>query len=72
MHLGTQEYEVIAIGEETVRLFDPSFPLFNKELPRSDFDRMLEENALNDGLSHATDKSSTVIESVKAGTPVMT
>ena len=48
IHLGTQEYEIIALGEETVRLFDPAFPLFNKEIPRTDFDRMLAENPLND------------------------
>ena len=48
VQLGTQEYEVIALGEETVRLFDPAFPLLNKELPKADFDRMLAENPLND------------------------
>ena len=55
VHLGTQEYEVIALGEETVRLFDPAFPLLNKELPRADFDRMLAENPLNDHFLQAVE-----------------
>ena len=50
VYLGTQEYELLAFDEQTVRLFDPAFPIINKELPRADFDRMLAENPLNDRL----------------------
>ena len=46
--LGTQEYELLHLGEEEVRLYDPTFPLINKELTREDFDRMVAENPLND------------------------
>lgn len=46
--LGTQEYELLHLGEEEVRLYDPTFPLINKELSREDFDRMVAENPLND------------------------
>ena len=68
VHLGTQKYEIIALGPEMVRLFDPAFPLFNKDLPRPDFDRMLAENPLNDSLSQAADKPPAAAESVKTDT----
>jgi hypothetical protein len=47
VYLGAQEYEILTLGDTTVRLYDPSFPLFNKELPREEFDRKLRENPLN-------------------------
>ena len=50
VYLGAQEYELLSFDAQNVRLFDPSFPLINKELPRADFDRMLAENPLNDRL----------------------
>jgi N12 class adenine-specific DNA methylase len=56
VYLGTQEYELLAFDTQNVRLFDPSFPLINKELPRADFDRMLAENPLNDHLLKAADE----------------
>ena len=68
VHLGTQEYEIIALGPETVRLYDPAFPLFNKDLSRQDFDRMLAESPLNDSLSQAADKPPAAAESVKTDT----
>lgn len=48
VYLGTQEYELLHLGEEEVRLYDPTFPLINKEITREDFDRMVAENPLND------------------------
>lgn len=50
VYLGSQEYELLAYDENTVRLFDPSFPIINKELPRAEFDEKLKENPLNDRL----------------------
>ncbi|WP_366946654.1 LPD25 domain-containing protein, partial [uncultured Oscillibacter sp.] len=50
VHLGAQEYQLLAFDEQTVRLFDPAFPIINKELPRNEFDRLLAENPLNDHL----------------------
>lgn len=46
--LGAQEYELLYLGEDVVRLYDPTFPLINKELTRAEFDRMVAENPLND------------------------
>ncbi len=50
VYLGADEYEIFSFDDSTVYLRDLQFPLFNKELARSDFDRMLQENPLNDHL----------------------
>lgn len=50
VYLGTDEYEILSFDGGKVLLRDISFPLFNKELARDDFDRMLWENPLNDHL----------------------
>ena len=50
VYLGMQEYELLAFDDQIVRLLDPAFPIINKELPREEFDRLLAENPLNDGL----------------------
>jgi N12 class adenine-specific DNA methylase len=47
VYLGAQEFEVLNLGD-TIRLYDPSFPLFKKELPHEEFNRKLRENPLND------------------------
>ena len=50
VHLGTQEYEILAFDEQEVRLYDTEFPLFNKTMPRAEFDRKLADNPQNDHL----------------------
>ena len=50
VHIGSSEYEVAAYDDETVRLFDISFPLLNKEMTRDEFDRKIRENPANDHL----------------------
>ena len=47
VYIGSQEYELLSYGEETVVLFDPTFPLMHKEMPRDEFDRKVKENPLN-------------------------
>ncbi len=47
VYFGSNEYNILAFDEKTVRLFDQSFPLINKELSRKNFDLMLRENPLN-------------------------
>lgn len=39
VYLGSQEYELLAFDEQTVRLYDPSFPIINKEMARDEFDQ---------------------------------
>ncbi len=58
VYLGSQEYELLAFDEQAVRLFDATFPLINKELPRDEFDRMLAENPLNDHLLQVVEEVS--------------
>lgn len=48
--LGRDEYEILSFSDDMVTLHDPSFPLFNKELPRGVFESRLRENPLNDHL----------------------
>ena len=62
VYLGTQEYELLAFDEQTVRLFDPAFPIINKELPREEFDHMLAENPLNDRLLQVEEEVSPTAE----------
>ena len=57
VYLGTQGYELLAFDAQTVRLFDPAFPIINKELPREEFDRLLAENPLNDGLLQVVEEA---------------
>ena len=48
VYLGMKQYELLLISDTEVRLYNPSFPLINKELSREDFDKMAAENPLND------------------------
>ncbi len=52
VYLGVQEYEILAIDDENVRLFNPEFPLFNEEMSRAEFDTKIAENPRNDHLLH--------------------
>ena len=48
--IGSEEYEIVDLGDEQVNLFDEQSPLFPRELSRQDFERMVRENPLNDHL----------------------
>lgn len=50
IYLGADAYEILAYDDNVVRLFDTKFPMFNKEIPRSEFDRKLRENPSNNHL----------------------
>ncbi len=60
VYLGTQEYEVLSFDENEVVLFDTQFPLFNKTLPREEFDNRLKENPLNDKLLQIVEEAPVV------------
>lgn len=74
VYLGAQEYELLAYNEQTVRLYDPTFPIFNKELPREEFDRLLAENPLNDRLLQVAENAALVADAEEpdAGEPLDT
>ena len=48
IYIGTQEFELLSLGETEVELFDPQFPLFHQTLPKTEFDEKVKENPLND------------------------
>ena len=50
VHIGADPFEILSLDSERVVLYDPAFPLFNKEIPRDEFDRKIRENPLNDHL----------------------
>ena len=56
VRIGMKDYEVLAIEEDTIRLFDPEYPLFNQEMSRSEFLEQLATDAWNDRYLHAIEK----------------
>lgn len=48
--IGTKEYSIDFISDETVVLRDQMYPLFTEEMPREVFDRRVRENPVNDHL----------------------
>ena len=50
VYLGANKYEVSAFDETAVSLQNPEFPLFGKEMSRTDFEEKLRENPANDHL----------------------
>ena len=50
VYIGADEYEILSISDDKVRLYDTKFPLFNKEMDRAEFDTKVKENYANDHL----------------------
>ena len=50
MYIGSSEYEILSFDENRVMLYDNASPLFNQEMTRSDFDRLVSENPMNEHL----------------------
>ena len=50
VYIGASEYEVLSFDDNRVMLYDPKFPLFNKEFTKDEFDRKVRENPLNNHL----------------------
>ena len=48
VRIGMKDYEILAIEDDTIRLFDPDFPLFNQEMSRKEFLEQLTTSAYND------------------------
>lgn len=51
---------MLSFDEKEVVLFDTQFPLFNKTLPREEFDNRLKENPLNDKLLQIVEEAPVV------------
>lgn len=50
VYIGTSEYEILSVDDERVMLYDYDMPLFNKEFSRTEFDRKVRENPMNEHL----------------------
>ncbi|MCC8073394.1 MAG: DEAD/DEAH box helicase family protein [Clostridiales bacterium] len=50
VYIGAAEYEILSFDDERVMLYDFGMPLFNKEFTRTDFDKKVRENPMNDYL----------------------
>lgn len=53
VYIGASEYEILSVDDDRVMLFDKNFPLFNKKMPRAEFDAKVKENPMNDHLKVA-------------------
>lgn len=53
VYIGASEYEILSFDDDRVMLYDKSFPLFNKEMSRAEFDSKVKENPMNDHLKVA-------------------
>ena len=50
VYIGASEYEILSVDDERVMLYDYDMPLFNKEFLRTEFDRKVRENPINEHL----------------------
>ena len=50
VYIGAFEYEILSVDDERVMLYDYDMPLFNKEFSRTEFDRKVRENPMNEHL----------------------
>ena len=50
VYIGASEYEILSVDDERVMLYDYDMPLFHKEFSRTEFDRKVRENPMNEHL----------------------
>jgi N12 class adenine-specific DNA methylase len=50
VYIGASEYEILSVDDERVMLYDYDMPLFNKKFSRTEFDRKVRENPMNEHL----------------------
>ena len=50
VYIGASEYEILSVYDERVILYDYEMRLFNKEFSRTEFDRKVRENPMNEHL----------------------
>ena len=50
VYIGADEFEILSIDNDIVRLYDYQYPLFNQEMPFDEFDRKVKENPVNEHL----------------------
>ena len=50
VYMGADEYEILSFDNDHIILFDTQYPLFQKEMNKSKFDRKVRDNPMNDHL----------------------
>ena len=50
VYIGADEYEILSINNEIVTLYDTKFPLFNKQMPFTEFEQKVKANYANNHL----------------------
>lgn len=50
VYIGVDEYDILSISEDVVRLRNQKYPIFTEEMTREEFERKLRENPANDFL----------------------
>ena len=78
VYIGADEYEILSFDDNRVMLSDTQFPLFNKEMPRTEFDHKVQENPSNEHLKKSEPATEKIVEeendinSDKSGLPTIT
>ena len=62
VYIGADEYEINAINNDTVVLYNPKFPLFTESMDFKEFERKVKENPANDGLKVKNTKENIIEE----------
>lgn len=65
VYIGAEEYEIAGITEDIVTLYDPKFPLFNKQMDFKEFEQKVKENYSNDHLRVENRQDEIVLEDNK-------
>ena len=50
VYIGVDEYEIISLEDDIVRLYDYQYPLFNQEFSRNEFESKIKDNPANEHL----------------------
>ena len=62
VYIGVDEYEILSISEDVVRLRNQKYPIFTEEMPREEFERKLRENPANDSLKKGKETEETSLQ----------
>lgn len=65
VYIGAEEYEIAGITDDIVTLYDPKFPLFNKQMDFEEFEQKVQENYSNDHLKIENRQNEKVLEDHK-------
>ena len=60
VYIGNNKYDVVSIDDNSVLLYDDTFPLINKEMSRNEFNHKVEENPHNDHLRVIVEEKSDI------------